>query len=205
MSIDIYISFQNVTSILVYTIFWIIIMEHTGQGGHRQTFRLVIPPLPGAGVCAARLPASRDTLRSNTRPTQPYGRVSQVTPGLEWAGHRHAAKRPIPGTPCPHLPAPAQVTRGHYTSQLLEELENPYCIPSSDFPPKGYGCCLASKACGYLVCFPCSPTSFYRLDLHDKTCIALANLQWNICRNGIENQTSSCLVMVNVSVGLLIS
>ena len=111
-------------------------------------------------MCAARLPASRDTLLSNTRPTQPYGRVSQVTPGLEWAGHRHAAKRPIPGTPCPHLPA---------LLRLQEAATPPSCQKSSRirilyllqiFLPKGMGAALLAKACGwYLVCFPCSPTS----------------------------------------------
>ena len=34
-------------------------------------------------------------------------------------------------------------------------------------------------------------SNFYQLDLHNKTRVALANLQWNICKNQIENQTSS--------------
>jgi hypothetical protein len=50
----------------------------------------------------------------------------------------------------------------------------------------------------YLVRFSCSPT-FYRLDLHNKLCVALAN----ICKNQIENQISLDFVMVTGSVCLL--
>ena len=31
----------------------------------------------------------------------------------------------------------------------------------------------------------------YSLDLHIKIRLALVNLQWNVCKNRIENQTSS--------------
>ena len=51
-------------------------------------------------VCAARLPASRGALLSNTRAAQPSGQTSLVTPGLEWAGHPHAADGPYPA---PHV------------------------------------------------------------------------------------------------------
>ena len=34
-------------------------------------------------------------------------------------------------------------------------------------------------------------SNFYQvLDLHNKICVALANLQWNICKKGIEDRTS---------------
>ena len=52
------------------------------------------------------------------------------------------------------------------------------------------GCCL--------VRFSCFPT-FYRLNLHNNTCVALAN----ICKNRIEKQTSLDFVMVIGSVCLL--
>ena len=55
---------------------------------------------PKREVCAARLPASRGALLSNTRAAQPSGRTSLVTPGLEWAGHPHAADGPYPA---PHV------------------------------------------------------------------------------------------------------
>ena len=38
-------------------------------------------------------------------------------------------------------------------------------------------------------------SNFYRLDLHNKTCVAWANPQWNICKNRIENRTSPYVVM----------
>ena len=52
----------------------------------------------------------------------------------------------------------------------------------------GYIC----KVCGcYVVLFSCSPTSTDHI-YTKKTCIALTNLQWNICKNW----TSSNLVMI---------
>jgi len=33
-------------------------------------------------------------------------------------------------------------------------------------------------------------SNFYQLDSHNKTCIALANLRWNICKNLIGIWTS---------------
>jgi hypothetical protein len=39
-------------------------------------------------------------------------------------------------------------------------------------------------------------SNFYRLDLHNKTCVALANLQRNMCENRIEHKTSHALVVV---------
>ena len=55
---------------------------------------------PEREVCAARLPASRGALLSNTRAAQPSGRTSLMTPGLEWAGHPHASDGPYPA---PHV------------------------------------------------------------------------------------------------------
>jgi hypothetical protein len=55
---------------------------------------------PKREVCAARLPASRGALLSNTRAAQPSDRTSLVTPGLEWAGHPHATGGPYPA---PHV------------------------------------------------------------------------------------------------------
>jgi hypothetical protein len=47
-------------------------------------------------------------------------------------------------------------------------------------------------------------SNFYELDLHKKTCVALANLQWSIRKHLSENRTSD-LVKVIKSVCLLIS
>ena len=69
-------------------------------------------------VCAARLPASRSTLLSNTRAAQPYGRTPLATPCLERAGPPHARAGPIPGAPSSHLPSPARVTGGRYPAQM---------------------------------------------------------------------------------------
>ena len=55
---------------------------------------------PEREVCAARLPASRGALLSNTRAAPPSGRTSLATPGLEWAGHPHAPDGPYPA---PHV------------------------------------------------------------------------------------------------------
>ena len=46
--------------------------------------------------------------------------------------------------------------------------------------------------------FPCSPT-FYRVDVHNKMCVALVN----ICKNRIEKHTSLDIVVVIGSVCLL--
>ena len=48
-------------------------------------------------------------------------------------------------------------------------------------------------------------SNFYQLYLHNKTCIALANLQWNIYKNWIENWTNLDVVMVSGSACSLIS
>ena len=47
--------------------------------------------------------------------------------------------------------------------------------------------------------------NFYEVDLHNKTRVALANLQWNLYQKQIENWTSHDLVMVIGSACLLIS
>jgi hypothetical protein len=39
-------------------------------------------------------------------------------------------------------------------------------------------------------------SSFYRLHSHNQACVTLVDLWWNICKNGLENQTSPYLVMV---------
>ena len=44
----------------------------------------------------------------------------------------------------------------------------------------------------------------HRLDLHNETCFALANLQSNICKNWIEYQISPYLVKLIESIRLLI-
>ena len=82
-------------------------------------------------------------------------------------------------------------------------------LPSDTVDPEGHQFLhnwTGSKIRGcYLVRFFIS-SNFYRLDLHNKTCIALANPQWNllhrktcvalsnlqrnICKNWIENRTS---------------
>ena len=74
------------------------------------------------------------------RPSAGYHKSLRAWSGQAFDTH----PGPIPGTPWPHLPAPAQVTRGRYTSQLFNETEKPSSIPSSHLPPKGYGCCLAN-------------------------------------------------------------
>jgi len=60
---------------------------------HSSPFSLHYPKWE---VYAARFPASRVALLSNAHDTQPSGRTSSATPGLEWAGHPHAADGPHP-------------------------------------------------------------------------------------------------------------
>lgn len=48
-------------------------------------------------------------------------------------------------------------------------------------------------------------SNFHQLDIHNKTYVALADLQWNMTKIRIENQTSPGLVMIIESAGLLIS
>ena len=48
-------------------------------------------------------------------------------------------------------------------------------------------------------------SNFYQLDIHNKICVALANLQRNICKNRIENRMPPNLILIVKSVGLLIS
>ena len=112
---------------------------------------------PKREVCAARLPASRDTLLSNTRSAQPSGRTSLVTPGLEWAGHPSTrARRPIPGAAYPHLSAPTRVTGGRYTTQLSENPQTRPYIRALYLSCKPYGFCLAlvdSHTLPYRLCF----------------------------------------------------
>ena len=48
-------------------------------------------------------------------------------------------------------------------------------------------------------------SNFYQLDLHNKTCVALANLRWSIIKNCIETWTSPHLVKVIKSACLLAS
>ncbi|KAG0565245.1 hypothetical protein KC19_8G175800 [Ceratodon purpureus] len=76
-------------------------MVHGSKPGRVITSRHSSPlslHYPEREVCAARLPASRGALLSNTRTAQPSGRTSLVTPGLEWADYPHAASGPYPGT-----------------------------------------------------------------------------------------------------------
>lgn len=49
---------------------------------------------PEREVCAARFPASRGALLSNTQQIQPSDQISVVTPGLEWADCPHATGDP---------------------------------------------------------------------------------------------------------------
>ena len=64
---------------------------------------------------------------------------------------------------------------------------------------------LCSKVCGcYLIPFFMF-SNFYQLELHNKAHVALANLQWIMCKNRIENRTSLALVMVIGSACLLFS
>ena len=49
----------------------------------------------------------------------------------------------------------------------------------------------------WVLCGPFSMFSnFYRLDLHNTSCIVLANLRRRICKKQIGNWTSHALVMV---------
>ncbi|KAG0575688.1 hypothetical protein KC19_5G023600, partial [Ceratodon purpureus] len=54
----------------------------------------------GREVIAARSPASRAALRSNTAAASPSGQTAPVTPCLEWAGPPHAPAGPYPA---PHV------------------------------------------------------------------------------------------------------
>lgn len=110
-----------------------------GQDNHCPHSSLLSLHYPEREICAARFPASRGALLSNTQEIQPSGRISAVTPGLKWTDYRHATGDPQPRAPCPHLPAPAQVTGGRYTSQLADRVENLSCKLSSDLLSKSYG------------------------------------------------------------------
>ena len=48
----------------------------------------------------------------------------------------------------------------------------------------------------FCFCFCFVFANFYRLDLHDKARVALANLRCIICEKQVENQTSPDVVMV---------
>ena len=50
--------------------------------------------------------------------------------------------------------------------------------------------------CGAFFMF----SNYYRLDLHDITFVALANLQLNVCKTHPENQTLLHSIMVITSV-----
>ena len=45
----------------------------------------------------------------------------------------------------------------------------------------------------------------YQLDLQNKSCAALPNPQWNICKNRIEMQTFLNIIMVIGNLSVLIS
>ena len=74
--------------------------EHAGQVIAGQRSSPLSLHYPEREVCAARLPASRGALLSNTRAAQPFDRTSLVTPSLEWAGLPHADDGPYPA---PHV------------------------------------------------------------------------------------------------------
>ena len=59
--------------------------------------------------------------------------------------------------------------------------------------------------CGCYLVFCFMFCNFQQLDLHNKICVALANLEWNICKNWIVNRTSPNLVMLIENACLLIS
>ena len=52
------------------------------------------------------------------------------------------------------------------------------------------------KVCGCYLIRSFMISNFYRLDSHNKTGVALANLHWNMCWNWTENQTSLDLIMI---------
>ena len=83
------------------------------------TLRPVFPPLPRAGECAARLPASRGTFRFNTRSyPSPSGRIPVGDSGFgvgrpSTCGQRHTQRHHVL---C--LRSPTQVTGGRYTARI---------------------------------------------------------------------------------------
>jgi hypothetical protein len=111
-----------------------------GRAITELTFNPVIPPLPRAGGlrCSVVPPYALTSSPTPHRPCPPAGSQG-ATPGLEWTDYQHATRDPNPATPYPHLPAPAQVTGGRYTSQLLDTAENLPPKPSSDLRFKSYG------------------------------------------------------------------
>ena len=100
---------------------------------------------PKREVCAARLPASRDTLLSNTRAAQSSGQVS--TGDFRFGVGRSSTygRRPIPGAQCPHLSAPARVTGGHYTAQLSIHILTKHYIHALHLRWNPYGSCFGSS------------------------------------------------------------
>ena len=47
-------------------------------------------------------------------------------------------------------------------------------------------------------------SNFYQSDLHNETCVELANLQRSVNKNQIENRTSSYLVIFLMGVHVLL-
>ena len=72
------------------------------------------------------------------RPSAGYHKSLRAWSGQAFDTH----PGPIPGTPWPHLPAPAQVTRGRYTSQLFNELKSPLLYRLHICLPKAMGAAL---------------------------------------------------------------
>ena len=93
--------------------------EHAGQGDHRANIQAHYPSTTKSGRFALLgCPPHAVTSSPTTHRPCPPAESPAVTPGLEWADCQHTAHDPNPAAPCPHLPAPAQVTGGRYTSQL---------------------------------------------------------------------------------------
>ncbi|KAG0575678.1 hypothetical protein KC19_5G022800 [Ceratodon purpureus] len=86
--------------------------EHAGQGGLRKTFRPAVPPLHGAGGnrCSVARLTRCSPLQHWSSPALRRDSPDDSMFGVDRPSTR--PRRPEPGGPRPHPPAPARVTGG---------------------------------------------------------------------------------------------
>ena len=104
-----------------------------------------------------------------------------------WPTHlSRQAKKPFIDSPTP---------LSMYDDQALRKL-GCLCVNSLKLvvwdETHGFICCTLQLTLRYVgvIWFLFVLPNVYRLDLYNKSHVALANLRWNICKNHIENQTA---------------
>ena len=94
-------------------------------------------------VCAARSPASRGALLSKAHDAQALRPNIAGDSRFGMGRPSTRRRRPTPGVPYPHLPAPARATGGRYTAQLSVEVQTRHYNHALHLRCNPYGCCLA--------------------------------------------------------------